>query len=34
LGSGATGFVFYGQNKAGMKVAVKSVDIKKINKGI
>jgi hypothetical protein len=34
LGSGATGAVFYGQNKEGMKVAVKSIDIKKINKGI
>jgi hypothetical protein len=34
LGSGATGSVFYGQNNSGVKVAVKSIDIKKINKGI
>ncbi len=34
LGTGATGSVFYGQNKSGLKVAVKSIDIKKINKGI
>jgi serine/threonine-protein kinase ULK/ATG1 len=26
--------VFYGQNNSGVKVAVKSIDIKKINKGI
>ena len=34
LGAGATGQVFYGQDKQGKKVAVKSIDIKKITKGI
>jgi hypothetical protein len=34
LGAGATGSVFYGQNKEGVKVAVKSIDINKITKNI
>lgn len=34
LGTGATGSVFYGQNKEGMKVAVKSIEINKITKSI
>ena len=34
LGEGATGKVYYGQDKQGKKVAVKSIDINKITKGI
>jgi serine/threonine-protein kinase ULK/ATG1 len=34
LGVGATGSVFFGQNKDGMKVAVKSIEIKKITKSV
>jgi hypothetical protein len=34
VGVGATGCVYFGQNKEGMKVAVKSIDIKKITKSI
>lgn len=34
LGKGATGFVYYGQRKNGEKVAVKSIDINKLNPNI